>query len=55
MAAPDPARAPKRTLAEHVKMKQATCRALPCATIEAGRLRCTFCPHIKKLLASEGG
>ena len=50
----DPARTPKRTKAEMLKLYQEGCRAAPCRPVETGRLVCPFCPWLKKFYLKEG-
>ena len=44
----DPAKTPKRTKEELLKVYQKGCKEIPCNVIEKGRLKCPFCPHIKQ-------
>lgn len=48
MAAPDPARTPKRTKAEMLEIFQDGCRKVPCRQVVSGVLVCPFCPWHKK-------
>lgn len=50
----DPARALKRTKEELLEVFRAGCREAPCFTIEAGRLKCPFCPWINKYFLKKG-